>query len=339
MLGAGFIATFHSKMLRAATVGQPAGASPLIERAGVFDPDTERAKAFAAASGHRWCATEAEVLDTCDAVYICTWTSEHRRLVAEAAARGLAIFCEKPLGTDLDDAEAIAAIVRDAGVINQVGLILRRSPAYLWARHLLEDPGAGAPMAVIFRDDQFIPIQGHYRSNWRAEVERAGSGTLLEHSIHDVDMLTFLLGQATEVAAMQSFFHRIDGIEDVVSAVLRFDNGATATLTSIWHDMLHRPSQRRVEIFCERRQITIAGDDWFGPVSWSNADDDQVHELAGEELVAATAPMAEPLGGHHPDLAFVHAVIEGRPASPDMEVALEAHRLIDRIYRATQHAS
>jgi len=338
MLGAGFIATFHSKMLRAA-MGQATDGDPLIERAGVFDPDTDRAKAFAAASGHRWCATEAEVLDTCDAVYICTWTSEHRRLVTEAASRGLAIFCEKPLGTDLADAEAIAATVREAGIVNQVGLILRRSPAYLWARHLLDDPRAGAPMAVIFRDDQFIPIQGHYRSAWRAEVERAGSGTLLEHSIHDVDMLTFLLGPVTEVAAMQSFFHQIDGIEDVVAAVLRFEHGATATLTSIWHDMLHRPSQRRVEIFCERRHLTISGDDWFGPVSWTDADDDVVHELSGEDLVTATEPMAEALGGHHPDLAFVRAAIEGSPASPDVEVALDAHRLIDRIYRATQSTS
>ena len=40
------------------------------------------------------------MLDTCDAVYITTWTSEHPRLVAAAAERGLAIFCEKPLAVD-----------------------------------------------------------------------------------------------------------------------------------------------------------------------------------------------------------------------------------------------
>ena len=59
-LGAGLIATYHSKSLRRS------GAENTYEvvRAGVFDPDTERATAFAAASGHRPCATEDEVLDT-----------------------------------------------------------------------------------------------------------------------------------------------------------------------------------------------------------------------------------------------------------------------------------
>ena len=83
-LGAGLIATFHSKMLRRS--GEP------FERAGVYDPDPARAEQFAIASGSRVCATEEEVLDTCDAVYICTWTSEHPRLVDAAAERGLAIF-------------------------------------------------------------------------------------------------------------------------------------------------------------------------------------------------------------------------------------------------------
>ena len=85
-------------------------------------------------------------------------------------------------------------MVADAGVVNQVGLVLRRSPAYLWAKHLIDEPAAGTVMGVVFRDDQFIPIQGHYGSTWRGDRTLAGSGTLLEHSIHDVDMLRFLVG-------------------------------------------------------------------------------------------------------------------------------------------------
>ena len=131
-----------------------------VERAGVYDPDAERAARFAAASGSVVCASEDEVLDGCDAVYVCTWTSEHPRLVAAAVERGLAVFCEKPLATTLAAAEAMAAAVAGSGVTNQVGLILRRSPAFVWARHLVEAPEAGRVMAVVFRDDQYIPVQG-----------------------------------------------------------------------------------------------------------------------------------------------------------------------------------
>ena len=102
-------------------------------------PIRERAAAFADASGHTAMAGEDDVLDNCDAVYICTWTSEHLRQVEKAAGRGLAVFCEKPLAFDLPTAEKMAGLVGDAGVVNQVGLVLRRSPAYLWAKHLIDD--------------------------------------------------------------------------------------------------------------------------------------------------------------------------------------------------------
>ncbi len=297
----------------------------------MYDPDAERAAAFAAASGHTVCASEDEVLDSCDAVYICTWTSEHPRLVEAATARGLHVFCEKPLAIDLAAAETMLAAVERAGVTHQVGLVLRRSPAYLWAHHLVADPAAGRPMAVVFRDDQFIPIQGHYSSTWRSDRRRAGAGTLLEHSIHDVDMLRFVVGDITSVSARQSNFHGHDGIEDVVAASLSFAEGGTGTLVSVWHDNLARPSLRRVEIFCERRFVTIEGDDWFGPVSWTDSDGSG-GTLTGDDLVAATTPMIE--GDANPDGAFVRACLDGTPAWPGFDTAVAAHRVVDAMYRS-----
>jgi predicted dehydrogenase len=320
-IGAGLIATFHSKSLRHSGV--------VVERAGVFDPDTTRAEAFAAASGHTVMPTEDAVFDSCDAVYICTWTSEHPRLVAEAARRGLHVFCEKPLATSLPDAEAMLAEVTRAGVTHQVGLILRRSPAYLWAHHLVHEPAAGRVMAVVFRDDQFIPIQGHYSSTWRQHRELAGAGTLLEHSIHDVDMLRYVVGDITSVSARQANFHGHEGIEDVVSASLSFAGGGTGTLVSVWHDNLARPSLRRVEIFCERRFVVIEGDDWFGPVTWTDSDGSS-GTMSGDEIVEATRPMID--GDANPDGAFVRACQEGSPAWPDFAIAVEAHRVVDAMY-------
>ena len=68
-------------------------------------------------------------------------------------------------------------MVEGAGVTNQVGLVLRRSPAFTLARQLLADPAAGRVMAVVLRDDQFIPTQGMYGSDWRADPDKAASRT------------------------------------------------------------------------------------------------------------------------------------------------------------------
>lgn len=326
-LGAGLIATYHSKSLRRSGAEVAHG----VARAGVYDPDQTRARAFASASGHTVCNSEDEVLDNCDAVYICTWTSEHPRQVAKAAQRGLAIFCEKPLAVSTALAETMAATVAQAGLTNQVGLILRRSAAYNWARHLIDQPIAGRVMTVVFRDDQFIPIQGHYESTWRADKALVGAGTLLEHSIHDVDMLRFLVGDVTRVSANTANFHGHDGIEDVANATLAFEGGAIGTLTSVWHDNLARPSLRRVEVFCERRYIVIEGDDWYGPVHWTDADG-TTGSLGGDDIVAAVEPLLD--GSMNPDGEFIRSVVERRAANPDFATALKAHRIVDAMYRS-----
>lgn len=322
-LGTGFIATYHSKSLKRG------GAN--IVRAGIYEPDTQRAEAFAKASGHTVCHSEDEAIDSADALYVCAWTSEHLPLVRKVVQAGKAVFCEKPLGLSLANARELADVVLASGVVNQVGLVLRHAPAYLWTRELITDPRAGRVMNVVFRDDQFIPIQSYYASSWRSDVERAGSGTLLEHSIHDVDMLRFLVGEIVEVGMRSSNFHRYPGIEDSVSATLRFENGAVGTLSSIWHDNLTRPSQRRVEIFCEHRTISIHGHEWYGPVDWHDADG-AMGSVQGEKLLASTAPLA--YGSTNPDIAFVEAATNNTPAFPTVTTALQAHVVVDAMYRS-----
>ena len=324
-IGTGHIATFHSKMLRRSGVE--------IARGPCFDIVSERAEAFAKASGSIIASSDAEVIERSDLVYITTWTSEHARLVDDCIAAGKPFFCEKPLGVSFESAKAMTAAALASGLTHQCGLILRRSPAYLWARELITDPAAGAVMAVVFRDDQFIPIQGHYNSTWRADVNKAGAGTLLEHSIHDVDMLRFLVGDIESVSARATFRHGLPGIDDSVAASIGFANGAVGTLTTVWHDNLSRPSLRRVEIFCERRTVTIGGDDWWGPVSWSDADGTN-SELAGEKLAEQTDPLAAIHA--NPDAAFVLAARDGLPGAPDFTVALEAHRVVEAMYASSR---
>ena len=189
-------------------------------------------------------------------------------------------------------------------------------------------------MGVVFRDDQFIPIQGHYGSTWRGDRTLAGSGTLLEHSIHDVDMLRFLVGEIERVSAHTTNFHGHDGIEDVATSTVRFDNGALGTLASIWHDNLARPSLRRVEIFCERRHIVIEGDDWFGPVSWTDTDGES--HTTGRRRAVGRRCRRSATASENPDGEFVRSVVAGTPASPDFADAVKAHRIVEAMYRSAE---
>jgi predicted dehydrogenase len=320
-LGAGLIATFHSKSLRRS------GAD--VAWAGVYDPDSARAEAFAAASGARVCDTEEAVLDGCDAVYVCTWTSEHPRLVAAACDRGLPVFCEKPLATSPADAAGMVDAVERAGVTNQVGLVLRASPAFNLLRDLIADPASGRVMSLVFRDDQYIPIQGMYGSTWRADPAKAGAGTLLEHSIHDVDLIEWLVGPCTDASARSSALHGIDGIEDAVVATLSLRDGGHVALISVWHDLLSRPSLRRVEVLCERAWLCLEND-WVGPVSWTRDGDHGT--LEGEALLAEVERRG--LRQPTPGGSFAAAAAAGEPARPDFRTGLRAHMVVDALYRS-----
>jgi predicted dehydrogenase len=322
-LGAGLIATYHGKSLHRN--------APDAELAAVYDPDRERAEAFAQASGATVVRDEAALLDAVDAVYVCTWTSEHPRLVAAAVERGRPVFCEKPLATTLEQATAMADGVDAAGVVHQVGLVLRSSPAFLELEHQLADPSNGRVQAALLRDDQFLPVQGMYGSTWRGDQTRAGAGTLLEHSIHDVDALEWLLGPAVSVSARSSTFHGHAGIEDTVVAGLELASGAQASLASVWHQLLERPSLRRLEIICEHAFLTLEHD-VVGPVTWTRATGSG--SIEGEALFDA---VAERHDGRLPnqDRGFVDAVASGRAGPhPDLHTAVRAHAVVDALYRS-----
>ena len=72
-------------------------------------------------------------------------------------------------------------------------------------------------------------------------------------------------------------------------------------------------------------------DDWFGPVTWQDADAPAV-TVTGEALLAACAERG--IATPNPDGDFVRAVRDGTPAHPDVTVALRAHRLVDAAYRS-----
>lgn len=318
--GTGFVSRLHVGALAATRVEN--------EIVAVHDPDAARAAAFAARHG-AVATGEDELLGMVDAVYVTTWTSEHPRLVDKACAAGVAVFCEKPVAVDAPTAERMAQAVEAAGVVNQVGLVLRFMPPFRWVRQLIGDPRAGRVLAVVFRDDQYIPDKGIYGSTWRTDAARAGRGTLLEHSIHDVDMLQWLLGPVSAVSATTREVHGHARIDDVAVARLDFAGGAAATLTSVWHDVLERPSLRRVEVLCERLFVALEGD-VTGPVRWQyTGEGEQV--LEGEALAAAVAGAGD-TATVNPATAFLGAVRDGTPAHPSLAEALPAHRAVDALY-------
>lgn len=336
-IGCGFIARYHLMQLGLSPVG--------CEVVGCVDPDPERADSFVAHASRdhprlgspRRMRDLRSLVELVDAAFVCTPTATHLEVVREAVAAGIGVFCEKPLGVDLADASEVAGSLSKAPV-QMVGLVLRSSPAFLALRELVHSPQAGAVMNVVFRDDQYLPVGGMYDSAWRADAGLSGSGVLLEHSIHDVDILEWLIGPIDTVAARQGSFHGIEGIEDSISAMGTHASGASFTLASVWHEVHDRPSQRRVEVFCENRLVTLEGD-IFGPVTVH--DDDGVESLADADLVQwLTDREVEAVSAETRFLTTLAEHLDGAATvehpRPDASDALRAHVLVDAMYRSAR---
>jgi predicted dehydrogenase len=189
------------------------------------------------------------------------------------------------------------------------------------------------------RDDQYYPIQGLYGSTWRRDVACAGGGTLIEHSIHDIDVLRWLLGEPASVSAHTACRFGHPGIEDVAAVRFSYADGSVAQLTSVWHQVLSRESNRRLEVFCEKA-LLWADDDYLGPLHVQTDDATTTVEAAAPAWTAQlTVPevYAKALAQYaEPSKAFLDALAEHRsPAGyPPAAEALAAHRLVDAAYRS-----
>jgi predicted dehydrogenase len=340
LVGCGHIGTVHAYVI------QQLSDAKLIDArlSATNDSDPKRAERVARHHGGEPVASVAELVAAVDVVWVCTWTAAHLEAVEAAADAGRPVFCEKPLGPDLATSEQVAAALRR--VPHQVGLVLRWSPVFERAAEIIASGEYGRPLAAVLRDDQYFPIQGFYGSTWRKDVAHAGGGTLIEHSIHDIDVLHWLMGDPVSVSARTASRFGHPGIEDTAAVTFAFEDGAVAQLTSVWHQVLTRESGRHLEVFCEGVALWT-DDDYLGPLHIQTSDG--THEVLGElpewaGLLTVPEVYAKSIAHYGLQVkAFLDGLgapgsapgaISGVGGYPGAGEALAAHRLVDQAYRS-----
>lgn len=343
MIGAGIIGGTHSAVLYQICQALP----ERVELVALADPLEESREMFRSLYGYRETFADARaVLEHPDVntIFVCVPTNLHAEIVHAAASRGLHLFCEKPLAMSAAEGADMLAAVERAGVKAQIGLVLRYSAVYTVMRSLLSEPAVGPPVAVVFRDDQCFPIRGLHFSAWRADRQQTAGGTLIEHGVHDLDLLTWFFGQPLRLRAWEKNRAGHPGVEDYVAVELEFENGLRAQLVNLWHDVMQRHSNRRLEIFCQRGFIASNHDMagtlicQFGDGAEERLAEDEVLRRYRTQASAVPETLTSLMGVAYlmQDLAFVDALLGGREPHPGMRVGLEAQRLAEAVYHAAR---
>lgn len=200
---------------------------PELELAGIADP-TAAGQALAEQLGVPWAAEPVALLDKVrpQGAIVATPNVAHVPVALECLARGIPALVEKPVADTVAEARKLADAVAQTGTPVLVGHHRRHNPINQRARALIADGQLGrivsaTALAAFLKPDPYFDVA------WR---KQPGGGPILINLIHDIDMLRFLLGEVTEVQAMDSHAVRGFEVEDTAAAVLRFASGALATV-------------------------------------------------------------------------------------------------------------
>lgn len=357
LIGTGFMGKAHAFAWR--TVKAMLGEVGDIRLELLCDTPADRAAAMADQFGFAratddWRSLAAD--PAVDIVSITTPNGLHRPMAEAAIAAGKHVWCEKPMGLTLADAEAMAAAAKAAGGVTMVGYNYLRNPAFQHAKRLVEEGRIGRVFHVRGWVDEDYQADETLPWTWRSRLSEAGLGALGDIGVHLVSLVTSLCGPITSVQAETAAAYATRPLpeggsapvenEDLASALVRFEAGFHGVLTmsrAAWG----RKSSLGFEVHGARGMLVF--------------DQERMNEL---QLFVAEGPKSEqgfrtiltgpehppygafcPAAGHQigfNDLKTIEAAdllaaIAGcRPAHPDFAAALEIERVVHAIAAAAK---
>ncbi|HET9478117.1 MAG TPA: Gfo/Idh/MocA family oxidoreductase [Pyrinomonadaceae bacterium] len=309
VIGAGYIGGVHAGIL---------ARDERVQVAAVYDVERECAERLGRAHDARVASGPDEVIERCDVVYITTPNTQHVALALAAIDAGKHVFCEKPLATNISDAEAVFAKAKNSRSVFQVGHNRRFAPVYATLKQLLSE--------------RHVPHSAHVKMNrgellnpvWTGDPSVTG-GFLYETPIHMFDMMRFLFGEVESLHAIGSQ-HEYREI-DAFSVLLKFASGFHATLATAADAGWLFPFER-VEVFCHH--ATFVTREMESLICSTNLEghftEQSMHQL----------PREEKWGYVQEDRAFIDAIVNGTPPPVTALDGLMSVELVNAVYESVR---
>lgn len=194
---------------------------------------------------------------TVDAVLVATPHYQHTPLGIAALEAGVHLMVEKPISAHKADAlKLIAAHGRNPRTVFGAMFQLRVEPRYQKIRRLIESGDLGRVVRVNWINTDWFRTDAYYASGgWRATWSGEGGGVLLNQCLHNLDVLSWLLGLPSEVRAQVTLGrdHNIE-VEDNVTALLTYPSGATGVFVASTGEA---PGTNRLEITGTRGRVVL----------------------------------------------------------------------------------
>ena len=302
-----------------------------FEIAACTNQTASKGEAFAAVHGAEYVGTVEELCrhPKVDYVDLCTFPDFRLPAVKLCAENGKHLLVQKPMATDLITARTMISIAADAGI--QLGVVSQRrfDDSTTFLKRAIQQGRLGRILQADayvkwYRSAEYYsrPIKG----SWEVE----GGGALINQGIHQIDLLLYLIGPVARVSGEWQLgaLHRIES-EDVVNALLRYENGATGVIqasTAIWPGY-----PERVEIHGTKGTAIVTGDKLS---AWDVPDDSgDPAPVETKSASGASDPMAiSVVPFERQFLDFAEACLKSRAPLCSGEDGYRALNLVLRIY-------
>ncbi|MBV8781942.1 MAG: Gfo/Idh/MocA family oxidoreductase, partial [Phycisphaerae bacterium] len=173
-------------------------------------------------------------------VIICSETDRHEPLVMAAAKARKAMFVEKPLGLNRDDALRMAAAIESGGVIFQTGYFMRSLGINRFLKEQVDRGSFGKITRVRVSNVHEGALAGWFDTEWRwmADAAQAGCGGFGDLGTHVLDLLLWMFGDVRRATAtITNGIERYPGCDECGEGLLEFESGIIGTIAAGWDDV------------------------------------------------------------------------------------------------------
>jgi predicted dehydrogenase len=303
-------------------------ATGAIHVAAIADPSPEMAAEAAKLAPEAVRASSLDELLECDldGVVIATPSAMHAEQSIAALERGVAVFCQKPLGRTAAETRAAVDAARKADRLLAVDLSYRHTEGMRRIRELVE---AGALGRVYAADLVFHNAYGPDKP-WFYDPALAGGGCVMDLGVHLVDLALWCLDFPKLAGVTSKLFSggeplgdRSDRVEDYALATLELESGAAVQLSCSWRLQAGTDAIISAAFYGTEGGARLANVDG----SFYDFDAERFRGTARETL--ATPPDA---WGGRAAADWATRLAAGKRFNPDAERLVDVAEALDRIY-------
>ena len=306
----------------------------------------EKYGAAMAFSDHKVMLHEADL----DAVAVSVKVPDHHRLTIDVLEAGKPVFTEWPLGANLQEAEDLSALAAEKGVANIVGLQSHCHPTYLRLKELIGEGYVGDVLSVNLTQHGSGLLSRTSDRTWQRD-KTLGANPLTIHFGHVIDALCMCLGEFSEVSAL---------VTTQAAQWLESDTGKTVDVTSPDNVMVAGTlnsgaavsahvsmvpwfgSGYRLDVYGREGTLVLKASEHpqLGALRLlaGRESDSELQELSIPDRlswVPETVPSGPPFNLAQMWSRFGQAIRTGEPARPDFEYAVQRHRFLEAVQRAS----